>query len=132
MALELGASDVLAYDRGELPRPGNQFDVVFDAAAALSFTRVGKFLKPKGRYVTTMRHLDVGGFLKSLLSPRKWGFLLVSDTDAEKMARLQRLMAEGVFQETVDKVFPVASAREALDYQQGTGKRGKILLDFTS
>lgn len=131
-AQALGADEAYAYDRGELPPAENQFDVVFDAAATLKFAGAGRFLTPQGRYITTMPHLDVGGFLKGLFSRRKWGFLLVSDTDRERMERLRSLIADGAFRETIEKIFPLAIAREAFDHQQGTGKGGKILLDLTS
>lgn len=131
-AQSLGAAEAFAYDRGELPPADNQFDVVFDAAASLKFSGADGFLTPNGRYMTTMPHLDVGGFLKSLFSRRKWGFLLVSDTDSQRMERLRCLIAEGVFRETIEKIFPLAIARDAFDHQQGAGKRGKILLDLIS
>nr|WP_298895026.1 NAD(P)-dependent alcohol dehydrogenase [uncultured Altererythrobacter sp.] len=131
-ARSLGADEAYAYDRGELPPAEHQFDVVFDAAAALKFAGADGFLTPQGRYITTMPHLDVGGFLKSLFSRRKWGFLLVSDTDRERMERLRSLIAAGAFRDTIEKIFPLAIARDAFNHQQGTGKGGKILLDLIS
>lgn len=127
-----GASDAYAYDRGEMPEAANQFDVVLDAAPSLSFGSARKYLTPRGTYVTTMPHLDFGGFLGSLFSRRKWGFLLVSDTDEGRLGRLRALMEEGVFRPVIESIIPVDRAVEAFERQQGTGKRGKILLDFSS
>lgn len=132
LARELGAAHVLSYDKDELPSDSQKFDLVFDAAASLSFKRASSLLNQRGCYITTMPHHDLAGFARSLLSSRKWGFLLVHDTDAPRMNRLRQLMGDGIFQETVDRVFPANAAVEAFDYQQGTGKRGKILLDFRS
>ena len=128
----MGADQAYAYDLGELPPAENQFDVVFDAASSLKFSGADGFLTRNGRYITTMPHLDVGGFLKSLFSRRKWGFLLVSDTDSERMERLRSLIAAGAFRETIEKLFLLSLARDGFDHQQGTGKGSKILLDLVS
>jgi len=125
-----GAADVHAYDKKELPEAINQFDVIFDAAPSLSFNKSRKFLKPRGSYITTMPHLDITGFLRGLMSRRKWGFLMESDTDEKRMERLRSLMADGAFQAAIDSIHPLARAGKAFARQQERGKRGKILIDF--
>ena len=125
-----GASAVYAYDREELPDPRNQFDLLFDTAPSLSFQRARNFLTPRGRYITTMPHLDLAGFVRSLFSRKNWGFLMESDTDERRMGRLQSLMAEGVFEPIIDNIYPISHATQAFERQQGSGKQGKILIDF--
>ena len=129
-AMTLGASSAYAYDDDELPKPEEQFDVVFDAAPSLSFSVAQLFLRKGGVYVSTMPHRDVTGWVRSLFSSRRWGFLLEHNTDAKRMERLRALVAEGAFSPTVDSIFPVKDAGEAFARQQTSGKRGKILLDF--
>lgn len=125
-----GAAHGYAYDRSELPPPENQFDVVFDTAPSLSFSTAVAFLKPDGCYIPTMPHQDVGGFARAIFSRRKWGFLLESDTNERRMARLCTLMNEGAFRAAIDSVYPLKDAAEAFARQQRPGKRGKILIDF--
>jgi len=125
-----GATAVYAYDKQELPRSMNQFDVIFDAAPSLSFAKARKLLKPNGSYITTMPQLDVAGFLRGLVSRRKWGFLMESDTDEKRMERLQALMSQGAFRTAIDSIYPFEKAADAFARQQETGKRGKILIDF--
>lgn len=125
-----GAARAYAYDRSELPDPENQFDLVFDAAPSLSFASAGPFLTGRGRYVSTMPNHDVGGFFRSLVSRRKWGFLLEYNTDAQRMERLRQLISDGAFPATVDSIFPLSSALEAFERQLKPSKRGKILLDL--
>ncbi|MBL4587657.1 MAG: zinc-binding dehydrogenase, partial [Flavobacteriales bacterium] len=98
---------------------------------SLSFSSSVKYLKPQGRYITTMPHLDVAGFFISLLSRRKWGYLMVADTDAERMQRLCTLMSEGGFGSAIDSIFSLDKAADAFVRQQGSGKRGKIMIDFS-
>ena len=125
-----GAVDVYAYDKGELPEASNHFDLIFDAAPSLSFNKARKFLKPRGCYITTMPHLDLPGFARALFSRRKWGFLLESDTNENRMERLKSLMADDAFRPMIDSIHLLADAQQAFTRQQGRGKRGKILIDF--
>lgn len=129
-AMSLGASSAFAYDNQELPKPEGQFDVVFDAAPSLSFTLAQPFLRADGLYVSTMPHRDVIGWVRSLFSRRRWGFLLEHDTDATRMERLRALIVADAFSPTIDSIFPLKDAEEAFARQAMSGKRGKILLDF--
>ena len=129
-ALGQGASTAFAYDKSEMPEARNQFDLVFDTAPSLSFDSAGEFLKARGRYIPTMPHHDLAGWARSLVSKRKWGFLLEYNTDVKRMERLRALISQGAFPPTVDSVYDISAATEAFDRQQKPGKRGKILLDF--
>lgn len=126
-----GAATAYAYDEEEMPPADNQFDVVFDTAPSMSFSLSARYLTPRGTYITTMPQLDVSGFFSSLYSRRKFGYLMEADTDSKRMARLQALMAAGVFREVVDSIYPLAEASNAFAHQLERGKRGKILIDFT-
>ncbi|MEM7136039.1 MAG: NADP-dependent oxidoreductase [Myxococcota bacterium] len=129
-ARENGAAEAYAYDREELPDAAHQFDLVFDTAPSLSFSRAVGFLKPKGAYVTTMPQQDIPGFFRALVSRRRWGFLLESDTDEKRMERVSQLMSEGAFRQVIDSVHSLEESEHAFARQQGRGKRGKILIDF--
>ncbi len=129
-ARQQGATNALAYDANEFPLKEKQFDTIFDAAPSMSFSKALPFLKPSGTYVTTMPHLDVGGFLRSLVSRRRWGFLLESDTDQKRLERLSELMAAGVFAPIVDSAYSLRDATKAFARQEERGKRGKIILDM--
>ncbi len=129
-ARQLGATDALAYDTNEALPKENQFDTIFDAAPSMSFSKALPFLKPRGTYITTMPHLDVSGFLRSLGSRRKFGFLLESNTDQKRLGHLSELMAQGVFAPVVDSSYMLADAQKAFDRQRESGKRGKIILEM--
>ena len=129
-ALSQGASRAFAYDESELPEAENQFDLVFDTAPSLSFSSTAKFLNRRGQYISTMPHHDIAGWARSLVSQRKWGFLLEYNTDAKRMERLRTLISEGAFPPTVDSIYDISATTEAFDRQRKPGKRGKILLDF--
>jgi len=125
-----GASMPFAYDRSEMPAPDGRFDVVFDTAPSLSFAAAGPFLSARGRYITTMPHRDISGFATSLLSSKKWTFLLERNTDAARMGRLRELISAGAFTEVIDRVYHLDDATDAFERQLQSGKRGKVLLDM--
>lgn len=124
-----GAVNTWAYDRNEMPPVQQQFDVVFDTAPSLSFAKAQPYLTARGVYINTMPHLDVPGFLRSLFSRRRFGYLMVADTDSQRMTRLADLMCAGAFSDVTYANFPLADAASAFALQLQPGKRGKILLD---
>lgn len=127
-ALSQGAATALAYDTKEQLPKENQFDTIFDTAPSLSFSKALPYLKTRGAYITTMPHLDVAGFMRALVSRRKWGFLLESDTDQKRLGRLSELMEAGVFTPVVDSSYTLQDAAKAFARQEESGKRGKIML----
>jgi len=128
--MSVGARHTYAYDRQEMPSADNQYDLVFDAAASMSFAKSVKFLKPKGIYITTMPHEDIPGFFRALFSRRKWGYLMESDTGPARMSRLHALMELKALSPAIDSIHALTQAAAAFGRQHETGKRGKILIDF--
>jgi len=128
--LKAGAHNVFAYDKNETWSPTEKYDVIFDAAPALTFGSARKFLATKGVYITSMPQLDVLGFIRSLVSRRKFGFLMEADTDQRRLGRLVELMKASAFEPVIDCVVPISDATDAFDRILQKGKLGKILLDF--
>lgn len=126
----IGAVRTYAYDRNELPLKQAQFDVIFDTAPAMSFSLAKRYLTPMGCYITTMPQRDIAGWLVSIFSRRKWGYLMEYDTDEQRMGRLRELMTDGVFVEAIDSEYDLELAKEAFARQLERGKKGKILLNF--
>lgn len=128
--LKAGAHKVFAYDKNESWSATDKFDVIFDAAPSMSFSSAKKPLSPKGVYITSMPQLDVWGFAQSLLSRRKFGFLMEADTDQRRLGRLVKLMEANAFEPIIDRVVPISNAPAAFERVLEKGKLGKILLDF--
>ncbi|MEM8563840.1 MAG: NAD(P)-dependent alcohol dehydrogenase [Pseudomonadota bacterium] len=128
---EQGAIAAFAYDKDELPAQNGQFHLVFDTAPSLGFASASGYLTPQGTFISTMPQLDITGFLRSVFSRKKWGYLMESDTDQARMSRLQDLMKAGAFCEVIDSIYPLPKASDAFAHQLERGKRGKILIDFS-
>ncbi len=125
-----GATHVYAYDNNELPETAGQFNVIFDTAPALSFASASRLLTSHGCYITTMPQLDISGFIKGLFSSKKWGYLMEYKAVPDRMDRLVSLISENAFHSTIDSVFVLADAAQALQRQLRPSKQGKILIDF--
>lgn len=130
-----GAGNVYAYDAegssADVKSNRHKYTCVFDTAPSLSFASAKSLLRPNGIYITTMPHLDISGFVRSLSSRRRWGFLLESDTDQKRLARLVQLMETNALRPIVDSIYSVDDAASAFARQEERGKRGKILIDFS-
>ncbi|MEM9515607.1 MAG: NAD(P)-dependent alcohol dehydrogenase [Actinomycetota bacterium] len=130
-ARQLGATETYAYDRDELPPSGSGFDVVFDAAAALSFAQARPLLTPSGWYISTMPQRDLGGWLRSKFASQRWGYLLERNADQQRLGRVVELMADGVLSSVIDSSHPFEEFERAFARQHESAKRGKILLDLS-
>jgi alcohol dehydrogenase len=50
----------------------------------------------------------------------------------EQLERIGRLLADGSVRTIIDKVFPLAQAREALAYSEAGHATGKVVIDVKS
>jgi len=122
----LGAERVIDYKNENWLRPGQHFDVIFDAAAAASFSEARPLLTAKGIYINTMPRAAL--YWAALLARVSSGqrcvpFLLKTDTAL--LQRLAQLAAERVIvphiQEIVD-LTQVASAQRRMRQGKVHGK----------
>ena len=68
----------------------------------------------------------------SLMSRRKWGYLMEYDTDAKRMERLRDLLSEGAFKTMIDSVYGLEQAPDTFARQLRPAKKGEILINFVS
>jgi NADPH:quinone reductase-like Zn-dependent oxidoreductase len=121
-----------ARERGEGPpyRDGEAFDLIIDAPAASSFAAAAPYLKPGGIYVTTNPLADLAGYLRSVFSRRRAGYLMMLSTTPRKLARLGDLYLAGSLRPVIDSRWPLDQADRAFDRFATPGKRGRVLLDL--
>lgn len=123
-----GACEVRAYEHGPRYRPGDQFDLVVDAAAKSSFAEAAPYLAPSGTYVTTNPTADMGGFVRAILSGKRAGWLMMLRTDPAKLSRLVELWRTGAMRPVIDSVYDLSDADAAFDRFATRGKQGRVLL----
>jgi NADPH:quinone reductase-like Zn-dependent oxidoreductase len=124
----LGADDALDYAAiGGLPRD-RDFRVVLDVFGNLSLSRVRSSLAADGVYVTTVPSLRI--FRDSAMtivgSPR--ARLVMVRPRAADLESLARLVEDGRLRPHIDRVFPLASAVDAVRHLETWHAHGKVVV----
>jgi NADPH:quinone reductase-like Zn-dependent oxidoreductase len=137
----LGADHVIDYrldgDLGHGPR----YDVILDIGGNRRLSLLRKLLTPRGTLVIIGGETGgrvLGGtqrqFRAMLLSPfvgQKLGTFVAAVNSAD-LSTLSDLAASGEVTPAVDRAFPLAEARDAIDYLQAGSARGKVVVSVTT
>jgi alcohol dehydrogenase len=122
---ELGADEAIDYKtqtfEDVLP---HDFDAVFDTVGGETYTRSFKVLKRGGNIVSMLEQpvqelMDQFG-VKAVF--------LFAQANRERLTRLAEWVDQNNIHVNIERTFPLAEARTALDYQRDVHPRGKIIL----
>lgn len=129
LARELGADEVIDYKKDNLWAVDNSFDIFFDAAAAGSYSRAKKLLKPKGVYIFTLPSLQSMVFwpVQNLFSSKKAKVILLKK-QKEDWVLLNEIIEQGCLKVVVDKTFPIEEIEAAHEYAESGKVRGKVAI----
>jgi NADPH:quinone reductase-like Zn-dependent oxidoreductase len=123
----LGAERVIDYKLGDWLRPGQHFDVVFDAAAAASFSQARPLLTTEGIYINTMpRSALYFAALVARATSRQRCVPFMLKTDTALLARLAKLAAEHVIVPHIHEVVDLAQVASAQRLMQEGKVHGKV------
>ncbi len=120
----LGADEVIDYNTTKFEDVVHDVDVVFDTMGGETQERSWGVLKP-------------GGILVSIVSPDteqkakahgKRGLMMMAQNNTAQLTELAALIDAGKLKPHVERVFPLAEARQAQETSQGGHVRGKIVL----
>ena len=106
---ELGADDIVLYDKEDFTQIPKKFDIVFDAIGITSKKQCAPLLKPGACYVT------VGG-------------LDVAKEQKEQLELLRALFEAGKYNATIDRVYPLGEIVEAHRYVDTGRKKGNVVV----
>jgi NADPH:quinone reductase-like Zn-dependent oxidoreductase len=121
VAEQLGAYEVLDPSSDQLEQL-EPVDLVVDTAGGELVARAGARLRPGGRLVSIAA--EPAPPVDSTVSTDYF----VVEPQAEQLAAVLRLAAEGRLRVAVDSTFPLAQARAAFDRLEAPGKQGKVVL----
>jgi len=127
----LGADRVVDYTREDFTKNGQKYDVIFDAAGKLSFTRCRASLNDRGWYLPTDGAANLGWALwpfggKQVKFPRR-------PRDPRKdVTLLSELVETNQFRAVIDRLYPMADIVEAARYVEKQQKTGNVVLMITS
>ncbi len=123
-----GARQVRAYETDPALQAGDAFDLVIDAPARASFREVAPFMARNGFYVSSNPLADAAGFIRSVASSRRLGYLMLLKADPDRLGRLAALAETKVLRPAIDSVFELNHADDAFDRFEKRGKQGRVLI----
>ena len=128
----LGADHVVDYTRGE-PISGGPYDVVLDVVGAQPLTGWKRVLAPQGVYRsaggTLPRILNtlIGGAMLSRKGGKRLGMLAVQP-NRDDLKTMAELVQSGKIEPTVERVWPLSEAAEALRHVAAGRARGRVVV----
>ncbi|MEK7437647.1 MAG: NAD(P)-dependent alcohol dehydrogenase [Pseudomonadota bacterium] len=123
----LGAERVIDYSTEDWLQPGQHFDVVFDAAAAASFTQARPLLATAGIYINTMpRAALYWAALVARATTRQRCVPFLLKTDTALLARLAQLAAERIIVPHIQEIVDLTEVAAAQRHMQHGKVHGKL------
>ncbi|NHB75160.1 quinone oxidoreductase family protein [Rhodobacter calidifons] len=126
LARQLGAGEVTDYRAGTPPGP---FDVILDVMGRLGWPGARPLLAPAGRYVQITA--DLWAMLGAALRPRRQGRRIITGTNKDDLASMQRLVAlhqAGGYTPVVGQVLPFAHLARAHQIAESFHKPGNLVV----
>ena len=124
----LGADDVIDYKSTDPVAGNEQYDVIFDCVASLSYGRATRALRKGGAYVTTLPHPSLlWAALRAVFSGKK-AALVVVKTSGTDVALLGRYVEAGKLRAVIDSEFALADIARAHEKSESGRARGKLLV----
>ncbi len=128
-AKKLGVDKVIDYNEKDVTAADKKFDIIFDTAGTLKFSDAKKIMNPSSTFVTTKPGPElVGAFITNLFIGKKYK-LVTAKPNRLALLWLKELAEGGHLKIIVDKTFPLAEAKEAIQVvEQGGDYVGKIVI----
>ncbi len=129
---KMGVDKVIDYNKENILKEKETYDIFFDAVANKSFFNVKKTLKPNGIYVTTLptfQAMVLAPFI-NVISPKKFKKIMVdSSTKSSKDLIVLKEMADsGKLVPVIDKIYPIEKIQEAQISSETGRVVGKIVV----
>jgi len=144
----LGADEVIDYKTTSFESVLHDYDVVLDSQGKASLTKSLQVLRPGGRLIGIAGPPDaafgqeiganagvrlvmrlLSAHIRRAARPRRvtYSFLFMR-ASGEQLTEITKLVDAGVIRPFVDRVFPFASVREAVDLVEGGRVKGKVVV----
>lgn len=123
-AQNLGADEVIEYNSQDFSDILAGYDVVYDLVGGEVAEKSFLVLKKGGVLVSMFEESN-----KELEQKYAVKFIkMSSQVTRDRLEKLAELVDSGAIKTHIDKVFPLDQAAEALDYQQNSKPRGKVVI----
>jgi NADPH:quinone reductase-like Zn-dependent oxidoreductase len=122
----LGADEVIDYKTQDFSEILKKYDAVFDTVGGETNQKSYKILKPGGVLVSMLEQPDEA-------KVKEHGIRYVQQSTiatSERLTEIATLVEAGKLKVTIDEVFPLDQAAEALEYLKTNHTRGKVILQL--
>jgi len=130
LVLSLGADNVIDYTKDDLPRKGDNYDVIFDTVGKGPIKSHIKALKEKGIYLSAV-HLELSRIItgiKTSLSSSKKVIGGSAPYTTENLEYLKKLIEAGQLKTVIDKKYTLDQMVEAHAYVDTGHKKGHVVI----
>jgi NADPH:quinone reductase-like Zn-dependent oxidoreductase len=135
MVRELGADHVIDYRSTDYTKTGERYDLILDVDSHHGVLDARRALRPKGAYLVLggsgwaiLNAMVVGGLL-SLVTDR-WSGLVIwwRPFDPAAVDAVETLIAAGSVTPLIDRTYPLADVKAALERLERGEARGKLVI----
>jgi len=128
----LGADDVVDYNKVNLSRLNNRYDLILGINGNYHLSRCKKLLKAHGRYIM------VGGSIQQIFKAIFFGWImsfgskkmssLTAKSNTEDMEFITKLILEGKIRPVIDRSFRLSETADAVRYIREKHAKGKVVI----
>jgi len=125
----LGADHVIDYTQEDFTKSGKTYDVIVDTAGTAPWSVGKNALSPQGRLAVILGTL--GGMIQAPLVSRKGGKSVITGVaaaNAENVAEIATLAAEGVLKPHIEQVYPFEDIVKAHQHVDTGRKKGSVVV----
>lgn len=126
---ELGADRVIDYTREEVPRPGDDYDLIYDLVGAQTFASARPAIKEEGLYLTLVPVPGIDFFIPGQAErvPGK-GYFVAWTPHASDLKILTDWVEAGKLDPVIDSQYALEDIRKAHERSRTLRARGKIVI----
>ncbi|MEM7734594.1 MAG: NAD(P)-dependent alcohol dehydrogenase [Deinococcota bacterium] len=132
---DLGADHVIDYNKSDITRMGQHYDLVFDLVGNMSAAGYTRVLNPEGKAVvagfSTLSHMLVHVMLLgSLLSRKNRQTVapMLSTVKQEDLLYMAQLLEQGTITSVIDRCYSLEDTAQAITYLEQGRARGKLII----
>jgi len=128
---ELGADEVIDYEKTAFEQVVTNVDVVFDTIGGETLEKSWRVVRPEGTLVTV--HTAAPGE-NPVAKAADWGMrgvYFIVKPNRGQLSEIGRIIDEGKVKPSIDRIYPIAEGRAAFErLESKSNKRGKIVLQI--